>query len=175
MKKILCFLLVIFVCVSLTACAGTASLFTSTNETAANEKEQQNGEDKTVSETEELFKLERIDGSYSGIGYYRDKVTDVMYVGDRMVGNPTVMLDPATGLPLTYARYMEIYNGVDSHFKDGSGTVEYDYGENADFFSGDDIDPGEIEIYGYNNEHYSFENDNTNGDKSTESPKTKEQ
>lgn len=45
-----------------------------------------------------------------------------------------------------------------SHFEDGTGTVEYEYGEEYDFFSGDDIDPNEIEIYGYSNEQYPFDN-----------------
>lgn len=45
-----------------------------------------------------------------------------------------------------------------SHFEDGTGTIEYEYGEEYDFFSGDDIDPNEIEIYGYSNEQYSFDN-----------------
>jgi len=44
--------------------------------------------------------------------YYRDVVTDVMYVcfEEYNKGGMTVMQDPETGLPLTYTRYMELAN-----------------------------------------------------------------
>jgi len=46
--------------------------------------------------------------------YYRDVVTDVMYVlyKEYRKGGMTAMLDPETGLPLTYTRYMELANTV---------------------------------------------------------------
>lgn len=44
-----------------------------------------------------------------------------------------------------------------SHFADGSGTVEYDYGEDVDVFTSDDIDPDEIQILDYTNEQYGSE------------------
>ena len=56
------------------------------------------------------------------ITYYRDKVTDVLYVkvfslshtGYAGAGGLTVMLDPDSGKPLTYARYMELYSALHS-------------------------------------------------------------
>lgn len=54
--------------------------------------------------------------------YYRDRITDVMYVwvstGDvgstsnlRMAGGFSVMLDPNTGGPLTYEAWLELTDG----------------------------------------------------------------
>lgn len=43
------------------------------------------------------------------IYYYRDIVTDVMYVRCYSSGL-TEMSDPETGLPLTYTRYLELQN-----------------------------------------------------------------
>ena len=46
--------------------------------------------------------------------YLRDKVTDVMYICYREkiaysgMGGMTAMLDPESGLPLTYERYLEL-------------------------------------------------------------------
>lgn len=56
------------------------------------------------------------------ITYYRDKVTDVLYVkvfslsatGYAGAGGLSVMLDPDSGKPLTYARYMELYSALHS-------------------------------------------------------------
>lgn len=57
------------------------------------------------------FDLERL-AYVDGITYYRDTVSDVMYLrsGGNHGGGLIVMPDPETGLPLTYARYMELYN-----------------------------------------------------------------
>ena len=43
--------------------------------------------------------------------YYRDTITDVMYLRYHTInaGGLTVMLDPETGLPLTYTRFVELY------------------------------------------------------------------
>ena len=43
--------------------------------------------------------------------YYRDAITDVMYLCyyNYNGGGLTVMLDPETGLPLTYVRFVELY------------------------------------------------------------------
>lgn len=56
------------------------------------------------------------------ITYYRDKVTDVLYIkafctsatGYAGAGGLSVMLDPDTGKPLTYTRYMEMYSTLNS-------------------------------------------------------------
>lgn len=60
-----------------------------------------------------LFYMERV-GYDSGFEFYRDPVTDVLYLcrsGYNETGL-TTMQDPETGLPLTYSRYMEIYNQI---------------------------------------------------------------
>lgn len=46
--------------------------------------------------------------------YLRETVTDVLYLKYKggYAGGLTVMLDPETGLPLTYERYMEIYTSL---------------------------------------------------------------
>lgn len=46
--------------------------------------------------------------------FLREEVTDVMYLRCTSVSGLTVMLDPETGLPLTYARYIEIYETKDA-------------------------------------------------------------
>lgn len=53
-------------------------------------------------------------GTFGGrFQYYRDSVTDVMYLwcagGNK--GGLTTMLDPETGLPLTYSRYLDLAQG----------------------------------------------------------------
>ena len=42
--------------------------------------------------------------------YYRETTTDVMYIcyEEYRKGSLTVMMDPETGLPLTYSRYLEL-------------------------------------------------------------------
>lgn len=42
--------------------------------------------------------------------YYRETTTDVMYIcyEEYRKGSLNVMMDPETGLPLTYSRYMEL-------------------------------------------------------------------
>lgn len=73
--------------------------------------------DVTLTESDNAFEMELVGESSEGyFKYYRDIVTDVLYVeyaqkvGYAGLGGLTVMLDPESGLPLTYARYMEIYN-----------------------------------------------------------------
>lgn len=47
--------------------------------------------------------------------YYREMTTDVLYIAQRKtsgyagMGGLTTVLDPETGLPLTFTRYMELY------------------------------------------------------------------
>lgn len=60
--------------------------------------------------------------NHGRITYYRDKVTDVLYIkafctsatGYAGAGGLSVMLDPDTGKPLTYTRYMEMYSTLNS-------------------------------------------------------------
>lgn len=75
--------------------------------------------DTQVSVEEELselpFELEAV-GRAEELGvelvYFRDTTTDVLYLysSSYRKGGLTVMLEPETGLPLTYTRYMELYN-----------------------------------------------------------------
>lgn len=56
-----------------------------------------------------LEKLPKSDfGSFS---IHRDPVTDVLYLASKTgsAGGLTVMLDPVSGSPLTYQRYLELY------------------------------------------------------------------
>ncbi|MBQ8245808.1 MAG: hypothetical protein IJZ42_01630 [Lachnospiraceae bacterium] len=62
------------------------------------------------------FEMELVGRSSEGrFFYYRDTVTDMMFLfcrsstANSQGGGLTLMLDPETGLPLTYDRYMEIY------------------------------------------------------------------
>ena len=60
---------------------------------------------------EELGKMSPRGSTDDSVIYYRDIKTDVMYifVSGYRKGGPTAMLDPETGLPLTYSRYKELY------------------------------------------------------------------
>lgn len=59
--------------------------------------------------------LGMFDSSYCNFFYYRDTVTDVVYLWGRDkagyagMGGLTVMMDPETGLPLTFDRWEEMY------------------------------------------------------------------
>lgn len=90
-------IIVVFVAVGAGVQSGNLSV-SATQAAVASEAEEDNGGMELVGEG--------VDGFY----YYRDSVTDVMYlwkVGGYK-GGLTTMLDPETGLPLTYARYMEL-------------------------------------------------------------------
>lgn len=61
----------------------------------------------------DLFEMELI-GSSDCFYYYREKATDVLYIQcyEGFSGGLTVMLDPEKGLPLTYERYIELYDSL---------------------------------------------------------------
>lgn len=61
-------------------------------------------------DTPEPFTVELL-GHSNGVTFFRDTVTDVMYLrsANSSGSNLTVMLDPDTGLPVTYSSYMERY------------------------------------------------------------------
>lgn len=63
----------------------------------------------THSSDEQLFTIEEV-GYDEVFIYYRDTVTDVLYLNYAAgyKGGLTTMEDPETGLPLTYTRYMEL-------------------------------------------------------------------
>ena len=58
------------------------------------------------------FKLEPINVWYGNgtpcFCFYREPVTDVIYVEKRTSGGMTVMMNPETGKPLTYTDYVKI-------------------------------------------------------------------
>jgi len=57
-----------------------------------------------------IFDMEFLGSSKGWFDYYRDVVTDVMYVNKTGVGALTVMLDPTSDGPLTYSRYCMLKN-----------------------------------------------------------------
>lgn len=102
MKKIMIFIALAILMLSLVACSNTPS----------NDKSNATTES-SVSRRNEQFTMESIGDSGVYI-YIRDVVTDVMYLKYKggYAGGLTVMLDPETGLPLTYTRYIEIYEAA---------------------------------------------------------------
>lgn len=57
------------------------------------------------------FEMQQVGHSTSAnFLYYRDTTTDVLYVwaASKSGAGLTALLDPATGLPLTYTRYLEL-------------------------------------------------------------------
>lgn len=68
--------------------------------------------------------MEYLGSSKSGTNgkfyYYRDIITDVVYVlyreknGYAGMGGLTVMMDPENGLPLTFARWQELYSAKEN-------------------------------------------------------------
>lgn len=84
----------------------TSSIISSSEQTHSHSKD-------TSSPSDHAFEMEQVGySSTSSFSHYRDVVTDVLYVSNTNSGGLAVMLDPETGLPLTYTRYMEIYNGL---------------------------------------------------------------
>ena len=98
MKRILCFLLILSFLFLLSSCGRI-----------------EEGEEGREDVKEEIsFGMEKLKTASVGgvhIIYYRDVATDVMYLSSGYQGGLTVMMDPETGLPLTYARYIEVYQG----------------------------------------------------------------
>lgn len=102
---------VVIVLSSLAGCAGSPSAPTQSTPV----------ESENTSSNIQPFEMELI-GEVSGrtnatldtdkFYYYRDVKTDVIYIcfEEYRKGGLTAMLDPDTGLPLTYTRYMEFYN-----------------------------------------------------------------
>lgn len=114
MKKVLIILFALLICASLVACGNDIPV-SQTYDTDYKETQEQK---ESKAATDEPFEMELVGRSSDGsFDYYRDIVTDVLYVRyrekimDAGMGGLTMMSDPETGLPLTYTRYMEIYNG----------------------------------------------------------------
>ena len=116
MKKILIFILLVLVtCFALCACTSAAvpAVVDPTTESSTKASTSKSEDARVPFQME---KLHRYKINYDdAIDYYRDTTTDIMYVcftGYRKAGL-TEMHDPETGLPLTYTRYMEIYNSLE--------------------------------------------------------------
>lgn len=106
---------------SLSACGAQPTTATGNDSTASSDPAQT----ETALDDESLLEtvFSQPDPDNRGrITYYRDKVSDVLYIkvfclshtGYAGAGGLTVMLDPDTGKPLTYTRYMEMYSTLNS-------------------------------------------------------------
>lgn len=120
-RKVLLIALTIFLILSMCACSIAPNsiaglLFNTPAETAA-------PTEPAASQEEQFFVgmeyLGMSDSSYCKFFYYRDTVTDVVYLWGRAVkagyagmGGLTIMMDPETGLPLTFARWEEMYHEI---------------------------------------------------------------
>lgn len=87
--------------------------------TATANSTQNTAQDTDLPSRNNPFKLELVGKSsdeYTTFYFYRDVVTDVIYIAQREkaynagMGGLTVMVDPETGLPMTAARYVDLYN-----------------------------------------------------------------
>lgn len=84
-----------------------------TDSTAANDNDSDAGN--TVSAGMEFLGLSKPNGHYGTFYYYRDIITDVVYVtyrekhGYAGMGGLTVMMDPENELPLTFSRWQQLY------------------------------------------------------------------
>ena len=103
MKRILAVFLALILCLSVCGCLPAQEYHASTTEP---------NQEIVVA----AFDMEKAGSDPDGyFVYYRDTVTDVLYIryreksGYAGMGGLIVMLDPETGLPLTYARYCELY------------------------------------------------------------------
>lgn len=65
-------------------------------------------EEATVAENTP-FKMECVGEDWKVALFYRNTVTDVLYLWGGNHAGFTEMSDPETGLPLTYTRYLEIF------------------------------------------------------------------
>lgn len=108
MKKIIVFIALTIAALSLVAC-GTRTV-EATMDTSNSTVELNTTKNRIVVE------IEYIDTSNATYDCIREVATDVMYLKykGRYAGGLTVMLDPETGLPLTYTRYVEIYKAAES-------------------------------------------------------------
>lgn len=63
--------------------------------------------------SDSLFHMERV-GCDANFEFYRDPVTDVLYIRLSGYGETGLitMQDPETGLPLTYSRYLDLHNNL---------------------------------------------------------------
>ena len=75
-----------------------------------------------VNDANEPFAMEKIAFKYP-FTYYRETVTDVIYLKMGDGGNLTPVLDPETSLPLTYTRYMEMYGQLIPPSSENESTV----------------------------------------------------
>ena len=103
-------ILIIYICVLLISCDN--------NSTPQNNSSNDSSMDTSLSSPSSVlpFEMELVGESSEGyFKYYRDTTTDVLYIkqaqkiGYAGIGGLTVMLDPETGLPMLYDKYIELY------------------------------------------------------------------
>lgn len=80
---------------------------TSSEKATTEQAEQTTATEKISFEFEEIYDSGDVGGGYT---YYRDTVTDVMYIWRWSTnrGGLTEMSDPETGMPLKYERYKQL-------------------------------------------------------------------
>lgn len=117
MKKNICFLIVILLCIGMFSLSGCAvppgTNFNPTAENTPAESENEETVEDDFLYMEELSKQTFSNGTK--ICYYKETVTDVVYISfsNHQEGKHiTALLDPNTGLPITYTRYVELHEGV---------------------------------------------------------------
>lgn len=113
MKRIITLLIAAIMITGLCACNIKVDMSQQPKQTPVPETE------KVMSREEisELFNIEHIAYGGSQLSYYRDVVTDVLFLryedasGYAGQGGLTWIPDPETGLPMTYTRYVELATG----------------------------------------------------------------
>lgn len=90
MKRLLSLFFAVLICLTLTACIGTLA---------------------EATDNTDKYAMELVERFTNGFYIFREPVTDVLYMRYSLdnAGGITVMLDPETGLPLTYTKYLEQY------------------------------------------------------------------
>lgn len=115
MKKNLALILALCVCLAMYGCAGdTGNLDESETRGELfplfkDVLESNSASDQKEEDVEFPGKMEMV-GQHNGFLYFRDEMTDILYiVHGRKGSSPFVMMvNPITGLPMTYSQYLEI-------------------------------------------------------------------
>lgn len=111
MKKFLLFFLVLFCFFVFTACDSVSSEYYTVSSESYSD---------LLNDSIQPFDMENVGSSNDGkFVFFRDPISDVLYIWRKSgySGGLTVMLDPESGLPLTYSRYISIYDDFISQSK----------------------------------------------------------
>lgn len=113
MKKTIAILLTVILCAGVLYGCGNSTVQKNSSSSALASEEIK------TSDVSAPFDLEYVGVDYDDdFYYYRDTTTDVLFlVSERrstyaLGAGITTIPDPETGLPMTYTRYMEIYNNI---------------------------------------------------------------